>query len=1236
MLKAPKTSNRVPLKTGGLTSQTKRAVDKKPSFIAAGAPAPISQIATTPRATDILNVDVTQTVTIQSDEKKSSGGRPTATESTKGALARFDNLVESSKKQQTPNFPPPKQDSSVQIKADIYNADPEYFDVKLRPEILLLSQFKPLYNSSQDNLTEEGQLFELQVSSLRNTESDANNLLKQTIGESGIQESNDKFKSQITVLRDNLQNLDSFIKKIGTYKSSLNIATDNRYKFTPGKFIETNLLNSKDVINGFYTFNGSDISYDLIKALIEARSIDSKAEIDAIKLFSSSKLFLICINELNKMIKTHSYGILKKKIKDSLISDVQDDTLYSLTKKYSLVSLSENQDSTIGSSFPTRLSVSSLTSGITKFSDLFVDTGTDRFKKIESLINSTFKNDYDRIGAIFHICFKDLIQKVRFELNKKDSSIKNRVDVLDSFIGYYPVEEKPVYAAAESKENIFTGDKLSDLVFFGNLNDLQQKVLMLENGSSNVFPTSIASGEDYLFSSGTGNAENFLTTSTYRIDRVRDFKSFLDKISNQAFENLVDLGAIPLDDATASSIGKGFTSLSSVNAFYQLFNSLVLQQNLSTGRQSLKFNLPSPVEIDKSGEVKGSGNLKTGAKFTENDLIALFTYSPSTPGPISVSTISNKTYTLHNLLYSYIYHRAVGGESSDPNFVKQVSGQIVNILFDSAKSIQDSSDTGNVKIKLKKIIGYRDDFQLVIESQLRGSVFIDKIVSFFKQFLSFEDLLPTFFYAILLIIKHTSPVKVNDVISSPQKSADFITLYTSYDNRFPQFISEDLAKFSYGTSSAVSYEMTKIFNLTFSILNTIQTLNKNITSTLNELQAFDQTIPNYLLRYLNNDEKKLSILFKEPQLMLLLSTVEDVYQSYTNFSTENADKSRLFIKKEETLPHSTKIVELLRNYFSDAEFCFNKGYNKQIISVGIPHGLLKNLNEILKIKNSKNVKHDDIFRILVYKMDLLNPFIIYKPKKFIFEASRFVDRVYSDIANVNKNIAVYNTIPTRNYSLYTDPNLIKEGNPYLGTDLSNAFGNEYDFLSKEEKEQILENHTTSFLLENYLRLFSGLNLNELTFNLSSPQEISAIYNSLIDINIEKTKTLASQKATQENLVAAYRKTNAAGVGLEKAAAIAIPDPDPYISKLLQPKRFDRVFNIIFDPEFEVDYNAITLNLATDPSNVKSSVDGILGDRTRFKQDEVTTTKYKDIDKGPQDIAMNTYFVSIGTHATVSK
>jgi hypothetical protein len=364
--------------------------------------------------------------------------------------------------------------------------------------------------------------------------------------------------------------------------------------------------------------------------------------------------------------------------------------------------------------------------------------------------------------------------------------------------------------------------------------------------------------------------------------------------------------------------------------------------------------------------------------------------------------------------------------------------------------------------------------------------------------------------------------------------------------------------------------------------------------------------------------------------MLLLSTVEDVYQSYTGFSTEKADKSQLFIKKEETLPHSTKIVELLRNYFSNAQFRFNQGYNKQIISVGLPQGLLKNLNEVLKSKKSKNAKHDDIFSILVYKMDLLNPFIIYKPKKFLFEASRFIDRVYSDIANVDKNVAIYKTIPTRNYSLYADPNLIKEGNPYLGTDLSNAFGDEYDFLSTEEKQQILANHSRSFLLENYLRLISGLNLNELTFNdipAKEAKELSLSFGSnnpyLIDI--------LGQGISDFNRIATSKN-----YGLNKAATIAIPDPDPYISKLLQPKRFDRVFNIIFDPEFVVDYDAMKSNISTEKNDLSTSTFNMLLDNKKFKYYSNSKDPYVDVDKGPNDIAMNTYFVSIETHATVSK
>jgi hypothetical protein len=405
------------------------------------------------------------------------------------------------------------------------------------------------------------------------------------------------------------------------------------------------------------------------------------------------------------MIKTHSYGIFKKKIKNSLVSKKPDE------EKYNLISLQQDQ----------RISVLDLTSGITKFSDLS-STGDERFQTIENKLKSSIS---EYIPFIFHLCFKDLIQKTRFELSGKDNSIENRTDVLDSFIGYYPSAAKQVYDAAQSKENVFTGDKLSDLAFFGNLNDQQKKVLVLEDGSSNNFPTSISSGEDYLFSSG--NAENFFT-STYNINRIRDFKNFLDKVSNQAFENLVDLGIIPIDDSTALSTGKGFTSLSSINVFYQLFNILVLEQTLSNGEKNLKPNLISTPEVEKGllfepfkGFVKGTGEIGIGAtKFTDNDLISLFTYYNNLK-PLS-------TYGMRNAFYSYIYHRAVGGDASEPNFVKDVSKKIINILFNDvleSKLVSAEDKAPNPTSIIKKIGGVRADWELLVSNALIGSVFID-------------------------------------------------------------------------------------------------------------------------------------------------------------------------------------------------------------------------------------------------------------------------------------------------------------------------------------------------------------------------------------------------------------------------------------------------------------------------------------------------------------------------------
>jgi hypothetical protein len=411
--------------------------------------------------------------------------------------------------------------------------------------------------------------------------------------------------------------------------------------------------------------------------------------------------------------------------------------------------------------------------------------------------------------------------------------------------------------------------------------------------------------------------------------------------------------------------------------------------------------------------------------------------------------------------------------------------------------------------------------------------------------------------------------------------------------------------------------------LTFGVVNTIQTLRNNVKSIFDQLSNFDKNISEYLLRYLDNDQTRLSALFKESQLQLLLSTIEDLYQSYDGFSVENVDSSQLFIKREDNISHSTTVVELLKNYFKNDEFLFEKGYNKQIISVGIPRELFKSFNTFLKDKKSNN-KSDDVFKILIYKVDLLNPYLVYRPKSFLFEASRFPVRIYSELKKVG---TTYDLVPTRNYSLYSSDDIEKFKFGVIGHNVNDSFGSEYDGwspqLMTEDKKLILANQTTSFLLENYLKIISGFNVSELTFNdipmVDAKKNASNLGSSSMSNDV-------FNPAMNESVRDLFSKSN-----LSAAAEKAIPNPDLYISKLIQPKKFDRVFNIIFDPEFELDYDATQTGLegADSQALFQSYVDS-----AKLKQNiQNDNYSYVDSNKDLNSVELNSYFVTVESHST---
>jgi len=393
--------------------------------------------------------------------------------------------------------------------------------------------------------------------------------------------------------------------------------------------------------------------------------------------------------------------------------------------------------------------------------------------------------------------------------------------------------------------------------------------------------------------------------------------------------------------------------------------------------------------------------------------------------------------------------------------------------------------------------------------------------------------------------------------------------------------------------SKIKNEISYLNTSIITALNTIKTLKNGINDSLATINSLAGVELTYLAQYMGGKEK-LKFLLSKNQLNLLLSNLEDMNASIEKFASGDNNSKVYFNNHLETLSHSVKMVKVLKRFFNNQEFSKVKGYNKKIITIGLAQNLIKNLLTQVQLEKSTN-KHDDIIKVSIYKMDLLNSDIIYLPKTFLFEASRYPVRVVDKIPN---NVSDIKQIYTRNYSFYNKSNAKDNGE--VSTVVPNLDEEEYSFLNDYEKSQIIENHVISFLLENYLKITTGLVLNETTFNLDTAEAEALL---ALEISQNRSRNNFGNATTFSEKI--------------------FPSNIEFLKKLVSPKKFDRVFNIIFDPEFQVDVST------TQSTTIGKKLFESMVSLGKIKQ---IGNEYYDNDKSESDVTLYSYFAVLETHA----
>ena len=390
---------------------------------------------------------------------------------------------------------------------------------------------------------------------------------------------------------------------------------------------------------------------------------------------------------------------------------------------------------------------------------------------------------------------------------------------------------------------------------------------------------------------------------------------------------------------------------------------------------------------------------------------------------------------------------------------------------------------------------------------------------------------------------------------------------------------------------------------------------------------------------------ELQTLFTEQQIMLVSSAVDEMLELAQRSNedldasgTTDADEEIRFLDEEDASPGARAILTAA---LATSELTATKGANKRIVAVGVPNGLAGRLRRKIDLTTNAtaafNVRQSDIVRIMVNMVNIQMPDIVFFPRAYYFELSRFTVKNTALYGSVTPGCTfddVVVAVPTRDYGSTLGTRIVSadpsdfpaaRGN---GKKISapSAFGDpEHAFLPSALRAEILRNHVTSHILESYVRVLTGTSFSEHHFNLADPEPLlssdvltNAINGRVAYVSDSFTTRVIKPRSSRAGLFSHLRTPRANGLtasqlslshptstdvdgplrlnvqGMEPDAQEIISsdartisnlsrqlttaaDPLAVSRKLLLPKQFDRIFLLLVDPDdFEIDEAATAM------------------------------------------------------------
>jgi hypothetical protein len=1066
----------------------------------------------------------------------------------------------------------------------------ESFNSNKKPQILMSTEFKTLFDNL-GNKTEIGTAFFENFSKTVNINrtikaffkhSSHLNSPKLNLNKSEFYENIGQISNEVNYLKDLNKAVFDAVNSVNFIDSGFNrngiifrgaknsIAANNFFGTTQGSFEEI-----KDIIPDFTVRDFlSELGYDNIDNEIKNRLSNSP-----------TKVFLLIL-ELTRILYSnhHMIGIKKNQLSIDYNNFLLKPDLHS--------SLSGFASSIIANTFDLS-SVSSLKNLST---GVDFNVFTELMDKIDTRMNNLSSDRIEKNNAKLQIALNDIGL----------SQISNNPIENDQFLSSY------VGGTSNSLSNVFDknlfGSYSEDLKFNDSLsnNSLQKLAISINSNSEKILNLeaydefvendskfSLTAKSEYIkksinltknehnYSFSPENIKNRMSEINNIMTAYRNFVIFNDTITNAKLQNVQNI-----------------SQLKDINAYNLLLNI----ENFFIKNDPVVFpNSPTPPPSPFSFQDNSLFLMKI-AKVQKNIKINLFLFClyhvvKNNIPQGSIGAVNDLIFIKSKINEYAAKIKNEANIVANPRFNDETQDKYlvhINTVFDSLF-------TENLPSSIRYLINVMTKFfQLSNNSSSTILMSFSNSAKTINLFLIFDSIIDII--DLLFDIKITKKIFNNITVAQNIKS-ESERIFEIIKNNGKKSLKLKFMSFSF--LNKVSEDI----RTTYETLNQLISNSANSRFNLEFKPGLEYIFTNLGIASLG--ENFLNIIVDDNNIDKSVKNME-----YIKTKSQKSGRPNIFFDSMFELSQNNFMQSNLELFFKDQLFLNNEFYNKKILTIGLPPGFIKNIKTQIS-KESKTIVDPTVIQINLYKTDLRYPEIILKPKKYLFETSRYIDE---------QRITSYKATEFFKFEYFPMVNMIKGSN--ILSDLEDLYFTKtfssqvHAFLSDQHKKEIFKNHIIDYLLRIYLRNFNNASRHFNDDNLSALNISNYISNNRQSISLEEFTS---------RILDPLRIFNLSDTEKERLK-LSFYNYFSNISNLLfardyiyLPKRFDRIFNILVDPDdFYIDLKiSKELNFQDDENKLNDYLLGI--DKIRNLSDGV---KLPSVSPENGDIVFDQYIFDI--------